>query len=268
MLSTALGSTAPAADLSASSAGDKATPVQWIAINAGITTISPLSPYRLDAYVDALVAPAGDLDKSGFRLQIGSEGWTYHQIRDQQDSHGLHGEASLLVGYSWESESYSLLIMAGPDLQEGEAGNRASGSTSTSAGLKSSIELNAQPTHSTSFNAQGIYSTASNYFYSQIEVGYALAHDFYVGPVVGLAADYSLGGQATGAEGRVGLGVSGIKIGRTEVGLDAGYSQSLLSAESDVERLESGRLRERDDDQVGNESVSPILSVAPSPARG
>jgi hypothetical protein len=242
---TALGGTALAADLAAGNAADEATPVQWIAIDSGITAISPLSPYRLDGYIDALIAPAGDLDKSGFRLQVGSEDWSYRAIQNHQESFGLHKEASLLMGYALDRESYSLCIMAGPEVQDG-AGSRANSMT-TSLGWKSSIELNAQPTQSTILNAQGSYSTASNYFYSQMEVGYAWAGDFYIGPVVAFAGDYPL----VGAEGRVGLGASGIKIGGTELGFEGGYSQSLLSADDNVRLLESGRLRERNDDQAG-----------------
>jgi hypothetical protein len=246
---TALGGTALAADLAAGNAADEATPVQWIAIDSGVTAISPLSPYRLDGYIDALIAPAGDLDKSGFRLQVGSEDWSYRQIQNHQESFGLHKEASLLMGYALERESYSLGIMAGPEVQDG-AGSRANSMT-TSLGWKSSIELNAHPTQSTILNAQGSYSTASNYFYSQMEVGYALTGDFYIGPVVAFAGDYPLVGAAAGAEGRVGLGVSGIKIGGTELGFEGGYSQSVLSADDNIGLLESGRLRERNDDQAG-----------------
>jgi hypothetical protein len=38
---TALGGTALAADLATGNAADEATPVQWIAIDSGITAITP-----------------------------------------------------------------------------------------------------------------------------------------------------------------------------------------------------------------------------------
>ena len=48
----------------------------------------------------------------------------------------------------------------------------------------SSAELDTKPTQSTTLNAQASYSTALNEYYSQLDMGYAIAKDLYAGPLL------------------------------------------------------------------------------------
>ena len=85
----------------------------------------------------------------------------------------------------------------------------------------SSAELDTKPTQSTTLNAQASYSTALNEYYSQLDMGYAIAKDLYAGPLLAFLGDDRF------EQGRVGGKFSGIKFGSAELGLDAGYLEDL-----------------------------------------
>jgi hypothetical protein len=242
-----LGGRAFAADPAASTTDDDTEPVQTIEVDSGITADSPFSPNQLYGYLDILFAPGGDLDKSGFRLRVGSEGGTEAPVS------GLNTQASFLLGYSFESETHSLLLMSGVDVQNSQfnAVGRANRVGGTAFGWKGLAQLDTKPTQSTMLNAQASYSTAFNEYYIELETGYAIAKETYLGPMVAFLGDDYF------AQGRLGGDLSGIKLGPAEFTFHAGYLQDFFGNTSVDEgkvirvRLNSETDNPRDPDDEG-----------------
>ena len=187
--------------------------------------LAPFSPIQLDGYLNVLFAPGGDLDKSGLRLQVGGQGGTFIQGPTE-------AQANFLLGYSFASGDNSLTLMSGVGVQSTHfTGHRV---RNVNLEWASSAELDTKPTQSTTLTAQASYSTALNEYYSQLDAGYAVAKDLYLGPFVAFVGDDRF------QQGRVGAKFFGIKFGSAELGLNAGYLEDL------------GKPSDRDHDSVVN----------------
>ena len=94
----------------------------------------------------------------------------------------LKSQGNLLLGYSFVSGDKSLTLMSGIGVQGSHfTAHRVRNVTLDWA---SSAELDTKPTQSTTLNAQASYSTALNEYYSQLDMGYAIAKDLYAGPLL------------------------------------------------------------------------------------
>jgi NAD(P)-dependent dehydrogenase (short-subunit alcohol dehydrogenase family) len=121
--------------------------------------------------------------------------------------------------------STSLLLMTGVNYltstssnPQNTAANTANPVPGTAFGSKSLIELYSTPTDKTMVEAEGSYSTAFGEYYEEFKIGYAaLGPEIYIGPEA-----IFLGGQ-TYDQYRLGGFVSGIKIGKVELGFSGGY---------------------------------------------
>jgi len=97
----------------------------------------------------------------------------------------------------------------------------------TAFGSKSLVELYSTPTDKTMVEAEGSYSTAFREYYEQFQVGYAaLWPEVYIGP------EAIFLGEENYDEYRFGAFVSGIKIGKVELGF-----RRLLAGSSAGKRL-------------------------------
>jgi Cellulose biosynthesis protein BcsS len=225
----------------ASKAADDADaePVQSIEIDSGITAGIPFSPLQLDGYLNVLFAPGGDLDKSGLRLQVGSEGGTFIQGRTE-------AQANFLLGYSFASGDNSLTLMSGV----GSTHFTAHRVRNVILDWASTAELDTKPTQSTMLSAQASYSTALNEYYSQLDVGYAVTKDLYLSPLVAFLGDDRF------QRGRIGGEFSGIKFGSADLGLNAGYLEDLGKPSDEAKAiwadLDSDTRHMRDHDGVVN----------------
>ena len=256
---TTLGGGFIAANPAVSKAADDedTEPTQAVEVDSGITTGIPFSPLQFDGYLDVLFAPSGDLDKSGFRLQVGGEGGDYIQGPTE-------ARASFLLGYSFESGDNSLTLMngVGVQVQDSQFGvrDRAHRLENVSPDWASSAEADTKPTQSTTLNVQASYSTALNEYYSQVDMGYAVAQDMYFGPLVAFLGDDRF------QQGRVGGDFSGIKLGSAELGFNAGYLEDLGKSADEPKLIRVGldsdarHMRDRGD-EVNGEFVGADVSV-------
>jgi hypothetical protein len=224
---TTLGGGFVAANPAVSKAADDedTQPPQAVEVDSGITAGIPFSPLQLDGYFDVMFAPSGDLDKSGFRLQVGGEGGDY--IQGPTEAQG-----SLLLGYSLESGDNSLTLMSGVGVQNSQFNthDHAHRSRNVSLAWASSAELDTKPTQSTTLNAQADYSTALNEYYSQLDMGYAVAKDMYFGPLVAFLGDDRF------TQARIGGAFSGVQLGSATLGFNAGYLED-LGRPSDADKV-------------------------------
>ena len=88
----------------------------------------------------------------------------------------------------------------------------------TAFGSKSLLELYSNPTDKTMVQAELTYSTAFRQYYEQFQIGYAaLGPEIYIGPEAIFLGDENFD------QYRLGAFVSGIKIGKVELGFSGGY---------------------------------------------
>ena len=225
---TTLGGGFIAANPAVSKAADDedTEPTQAVEVDSGITKGIPFSPLQLDGYLDVLFAPSGDLDKSGFRLQVEGQGGDYNPGPTE-------AQGNLLLGYSLESGDNSLTLMSGVGVQDSQFSVRDGARQrvqNVSLEWASSAELDIKPTQNTTLNAQVNYSTALNEYFSQMTVGYALGNDMYLGPLVAFLGDDRF------TQAHVGADFSGVKLGSATLGLNAGYLYD-LGRPSDADKL-------------------------------
>ena len=176
----------------------------------------------------------GGLDNSGFRVRLATVDGAYSFLQNTTFGPRIFGnseEGVGMVGYEFVQGSTTLLLMTGVNYLTSSSSNPPSSSNpqnvaantgnpvpGTAFGSKSLIELYSTPTDKTMVEAEGSYSTAFGEYYEQFKIGYAaLGPEIYVGPEA-----IFLGSQ-TYNQYRLGAFVSGIKIGKVELGFSGGY---------------------------------------------
>jgi opacity protein-like surface antigen len=206
------------------SAEEEGSQKETIAINGGITYTTPYSLYGNFA----MMAGPGGLDNSGFRIRLATVDGAYSFLQNTTFGPRIFGaseEGVGMVGYEFVQGSTSLLLMTGVNYltstssnPQNAAANTANPVPGTAFGSKSLIELYSTPTDKTMVEAEGSYSTAFGEYYEEFKIGYAaLGPEIYIGPEA-----IFLGGQ-TYDQYRLGGFVSGIKIGKVELGFSGGY---------------------------------------------
>lgn len=196
---------------------------ETVAINGGITVTRPYSLYG----DFAMLWGPGGLDNSGFRVRLATVDGRYSYLQDNNFGPRLYGngeEGSGMVGYEFVQGKTSILLATGLDYVTGSSnppiatGNTSNPVPGTTFGSKSLVELYSTPTDKTMVEAEGSYSTAFREYYEQFQVGYAaLGPEIYIGPEAIFLGDENYD------EYRFGAFVSGIKIGKVELGFSGGY---------------------------------------------
>jgi outer membrane immunogenic protein len=202
------------------SAEEEDSQKETLAINGGITYAKPYSLYGNFAM---LWGPGG-LDNSGFRVRLATVDGAYSFLQFTNFGPRIYGnseEGIGEIGYEFVQGSTSLLLMTGVNYLTSSSSmpqNPSNPVPGNAFGSKSLIELYSTPTDKTMVEAEGTYSTAFGEYYDEFKIGYAaLGPEIYIGPEA-----IFLGGQ-TYDQYRLGGFVSGIKIGKFELGFSGGY---------------------------------------------
>ena len=214
----------------AASAEEQDPQKETLAINGGVTYTKPYSLYG----DFAMLWGPGGLDNSGFRVRLATVDGAYSFLQNTTFGPRIFGnseEGVGMVGYEFVQGSTTLLLMTGVNYLTSSSSNPPSSSNpqnvaantgnpvpGTAFGSKSLIELYSTPTDKTMVEAEGSYSTAFGEYYEEFKIGYAaLGPEIYIGP------EATFLGSQTYNQYRLGGFVSGIKIGKVELGFSGGY---------------------------------------------
>jgi Cellulose biosynthesis protein BcsS len=193
---------------------------ETVAISTGIGVTNPYAVY---GYFGAVIAPPSTgLDQSGFRIRLGTVDGQFSYPSEDTGSriYGLGKEASVLFGYSFNHNDTSLLVLAGPTIQNIRlsAQDPTNPAQSTAMGTKFLSELYSTPTKNSKIDVEAVYATTFKSYFVRIDPGYDFRGDgIYVGPKAMFLGDEHY------RQWRVGASVSGFKFGNTELGFNGGY---------------------------------------------
>ncbi len=180
-------------------------------------TLSPYAPYY----------------ESGLKFRFTASDTRYTYFGDSTRtfiSKGQDAQADLLLGYGFQFDRWSLLLLGGPSFVWSwqTPGDSSAPFSEAKTGAKASISIYGNPSDSTLVYAEASYSTASTAYYAQAKFGYAfwpsLPH-LYLGPEVsagGRAVDFDSIGTGF-QQWRAGAFISGLTLGPLQFGLSAGY---------------------------------------------
>ncbi len=185
-----------------------------------------VSKYGASGWAGALIAPQGDIEKSGLRVYFSGEGGGYKFTDSGDTFRGNFQSGDVLVGYGFESEDYSINALAGVnavnhtvtpfDPEDPVRGVRA--------GLKVRADAYWTPTAQTMTYGEYEYSTAFRTYFASQKVGFDVADGkkIYIGPQV-----MFLGDQEE-RQWRIGAHISNMKFGKIQVDVSAGYARDNL----------------------------------------
>ena len=192
-------------------------------------TLSPFAPYY----------------ESGFKLRFTASDAAYSypgNLAKTFISKGNDIQTDFLLGYGFQFDRWSLMLMAGPTVvwSHQMPGNNTFPSTDTTdVGAKTVASFYATPTNQTIFYAQGAFSSVNSIYYTQAKFGSALWPSIYVGPEATVTGRVAVGGlhsldsfsansfDITIQQWRVGAFISGLKIGPMLFGVSAGFLNDL-----------------------------------------
>ena len=194
-----LGSKAFAADMAVPATDSRSKP--WAAFRGG-TESEATTRGNWGVYVQGTGALKGSLDESGFRARIGFDysGYNYpltgselvgaqfpdapfDQIGQIGKIFGYEPGGSILLGYQWVTERWSLMGFLGASilhdsLSYPDPTNKVQG---TAWGFKSVWELDAHPTDQTMFYTYASYNTAFDTAHIDTRPGYLLFNNVAIG---------------------------------------------------------------------------------------
>lgn len=174
------------------------------------------------AWAGALIAPFGDLDTSGIRVQIMGEGGAYSYPVTGGSIDGITTGGSVLAGYGFEGDNYSINLLAGANavnhmLSAIDTTNPVNG---TAVGAKVLANARVNPTPATLISGEGEYSTAFDTYATNAKFGiqvFGIA-GLFIGPEAGLSGDEQSN------QWRVGGHLTEFTLGPLQVALAAGYA--------------------------------------------
>lgn len=193
-------------------------------------TVSPFAPYY----------------ESGFKLRFSASDTHYSYPGDLAKtfiSKGNDVETDFLLGYGFQFNRWSLMLLAGPSVvwSHQMPGDSLFPSTDmTKVGAKTAVSVYATPTDQTMLYAQAGVNSVNNIYYTQARFGGALWPSIYVGPEVSLMGRVAVGGvqpmadqfspnsfDITIQQWKVGGFISGLKVGPMMLGISAGFLNDL-----------------------------------------
>ncbi len=190
-------------------------------------------------YVGALMSPFGNLDESGFRLYIIGDGGYYRYPIDTGKIAGYTSGGSLLGGWGFEGETYSIDLLVGPNainhtLTSIDLENDVQG---TAFGVMGRADMHFNPTPQWLIAAEGDYSTAFGTFESLAKLGYEIIPNsrVYFGPEGGA------NGDRHSHQWRVGGHISEIRFLGLQIDIGAGYADDSDNGPGAYGRMEISR---------------------------
>lgn len=166
-------------------------------------------------------APFSGLSESGFRFRLtGASSWSRYIVSEEPRTYGTSRTSGgdLLVGYGWVAERISLIALVGGIVAHTED---TGAPAKTLGGAKAVVSFYAVPWDRTMAYGSYRYSTVNNAYQLQTKVGVQVFGGLYIGPELVFA------GSDVYAQRRLGMHVSGLKLGPLQVGLSGGWSRNL-----------------------------------------
>lgn len=174
------------------------------------------------AWAGALIAPFDDLGTSGMRVLIVGEGGAYSYPVTGGSIDGIMTGGSLLAGYGFEGDNYSINLLAGGNaanhmLSAIDTTNLVQG---TAFGVKGHADARVNPTPATLVYGEGEYSTAFRTYLANAKFGIQVPgiDGLFFGPEV------SVLGDRHSNQWRVGAHLTEFTVGPLQVALAAGYA--------------------------------------------
>jgi hypothetical protein len=196
------------------------------------TTFSPLGSVDLSiaavtraqhAVVQGTLGPFGGLEQTGLRVRVGGMVGSYVYNSTTPGVGKVRGDqtgGALLVGHEWVVDRTKFSVYGGLDvlnttLDRYDPRNRTAGA---SFGFKGVLEFYSTPTRATMAAGALTLSSVNAAYYMRLKAGVAIHEQVYIGPEV-LAM-----GDTFYTQGRVGVHLSGVKLGPVQLGLSGGYA--------------------------------------------
>lgn len=185
-----------------------------------------VSRLGVSSWAGALIAPRGDLEKSGLRVWVFGEAGRYKFSDSGEVFKGNFQSGDMLVGYGFESENYSINLLAGVNainhtVTPFDSTNPVQG---TRAGFKVRGDAYWTPTAQTMTYGEYEYSTAFRTYWILQKVGVDISggKEIYVGPQVMFLGDQQHN------QWRVGGHLTNLKFGNVRVNVSTGYARDSL----------------------------------------
>ena len=175
------------------------------------------------------LSPFGSLNQTGARMRLEGTLGSYkyrNEAPPPPQVHGRSSELSALLGYEVVNEDrFSLAGYVGWNLQRNRLSvldpeNAASG---TKTGIRGVLEASYHLTDKLQLEGSASYATANRAYRLDFKGGYDIGSEVLIGPQV------ILQGDAESNQWKVGAHISGITVGRLELGLGAGYMKDRIS---------------------------------------
>jgi outer membrane immunogenic protein len=184
---------------------------------------SDFSKHSYSGWLGAFLAPYSGLDNSGLRVLIYGDGGTYKYFGDPGETfRGNFVGGTVLVGYGFEGDNYSINLLAGANAEHHTVSPRdpLNSVQGTEAGLKLRTDIWVQPAPQTMAAAEAEYSTAFQTYSAKLKLGY----DVTAGKQVFIGPEISVAGNERYDHWRVGAHVTQVKLGRAQLDVSAGYA--------------------------------------------
>jgi hypothetical protein len=166
--------------------------------------------------------PYGFLDQSGMRLRLAATIGTFTYMSTVEgvgEVRGDQGVITLLGGYEWVAPTMTAAVYGGLDVWRNsfdkfDPSNETGGTT---MGFKLAADVYVNPTRFTMASANVTFSTAHQSYYGRFKVGMAVTEKVFIGPeLVAIGDSFS-------QQYRMGVHVSGLRVGPLQFGLAGGY---------------------------------------------
>lgn len=188
-----------------------------IVLDASVTVTNQGSKF---GDLSATVSPMGSLSETGMRVRVDGMVGEY-QYKDEKGVSitGRQEQGSALVGYEWVSRNFTYAVYGGiaaqnDSLSPADPNNSVQGSH---IGLKISGEFYDNRNKNTLLSGYASYSTNSSSYYLRLKYGWAVGERLFLGPEV-MAL-----GNSFYQQWRLGMHLTGFKMGPVQLGVSAGY---------------------------------------------
>ena len=196
--------------------------------NAAVFTGFDVNEGGWGTYIGTVYALNGDLGTSGWTATaiLGYSEFADSSVLPSSSSKTLTGSA--LLGYLWHSPNFYTTLSFGVDIIDNtESPWTGSPTAGTKVGAVAQVGFETTENNTFYFNGFGTFMTANERVYSQLRAGYRGSQHAY-----GLEGVYSdeRGSKETT---KMGLFLSGIPVGKSELGISAGYFDERGTSASD-----------------------------------
>ena len=185
------------------------------------TSVDITSQNSVFADVTGTMAATGTLAESGARVRVDALGGTYSYRSNQTGStiHGGQESGAVLVGYEWMAPDLAMSAYIGGDARHNSLSpaDQQNSVVGTSFGVKGSLEFYARPTEFTIVSGYASYATNKNAYFTRLRTGYLVAPNLALGPEVAALGDAFFNQE------RVGLHLSGFRLGGVQLSVAGGY---------------------------------------------